>query len=118
MGDYFHDTVFSQIVRLISGKRLLQFPDELDPDLWKLYVQKESTAASSTSGEQNILGEPNDHAAASVSDGSEKPQDRGTGISSEQDLEDKQAVNQEITSHEKTKDVILVDWYGPDDREV
>jgi len=118
MGDHFQDTVFGQIVRLISGKRFLKFPDELDPNLWKPYVQEESTAASSTSGEQNDLVRPDDHAADSVSEDRENLKELGTGISSEQALKDKQALHQETTSHEKTKGVILVDWYGPDDREV
>jgi DHA1 family multidrug resistance protein-like MFS transporter len=54
MNDRFRDTVFGQVVCLLSRNRLLKFPDELDPTLWKQYVQRDATAASSSSEDQDV----------------------------------------------------------------
>ena len=35
MSDNFRDTVFGQLVRLLSKKKLLKFPDEIDQNLWE-----------------------------------------------------------------------------------
>lgn len=118
MNDHFRDTVFGQVVRLFSRNRLLKFPDELDPTLWKQCVQKDTTAASSTFEEHDGLARSKDHTTADRSDGGEKGQQHGTDLTSTSDSGDTQALYQGNPSHEKTKVVCLVDWYGPDDQEV
>ncbi len=109
MNHYFRDTVFGQLVRSLSRNRLLKFPDELDPTLWKQCVQKDSTAASSTFGEHDGLAGSGNRTAANVNDGGEKGQKQGG---------DTPSLHQGNQSDEKALGVRLVDWYGPDDQEV
>lgn len=41
MQDLVRDTVFGQLVRLISRNKLLKYPDELDSSLWRQFIQEE-----------------------------------------------------------------------------
>ena len=118
MNSHFRDTVFGQAVRLLSRNKLLKYPDELDPTLWKQCVQKDTTAASSTSGEHDGLVGSRDHISADISDGGEKGKKQGTGKTAAHGSGDTQALHQCDPSHESTIGVRLVDWYGPDDPEV
>jgi MFS transporter, DHA1 family, multidrug resistance protein len=120
MNSHFHDTVFGQAVRLLSRNRLLKFPDELDPILWKQIVQKDRTAASSieTFGEHDGLAGSRDHPATDMSDGGERGLKRGAGMTSAHGSGGRQTLHQSHPGCEKTTGVRLVDWYGPDDPEV
>jgi DHA1 family multidrug resistance protein-like MFS transporter len=111
MNDHFRDTVFGQAVRLLSRNRLLKFPDELDPILWKQCVQKDVTAASSTSEDHNGVS---DYTAAVVNDSSRQGADTTTTHGSG----DKRFLPQGDTNPERTTNSVLVEWYGPDDQEV
>jgi len=115
MNDHFRDKVFGQVVRLLSRNRLLKFPDELDPTLWKERVQRDATVVSSTSEEHEGLS---DHTAAGVSDGGKKRQRQGADATSLHGSGDKHSLHQGDPSPEKTTNFVLVDWYGPDDQEV
>jgi DHA1 family multidrug resistance protein-like MFS transporter len=42
--DLFRDTSCGQILRLISRGKLLQYPEERDPELWKKYIHEEKSA--------------------------------------------------------------------------
>lgn len=77
-------TTFGEIVRCLSGNRLLQYPDEIDPSLWRKSIRRDE--AEQTNGSSNTF-------------------EKGE----EQDMAAHQGVQSEI---------ILVDWYGPDDPEV
>ena len=118
MDGHFRDTVFGQVVRLLSKNRLLRFPDELNPTLWKQCVEQDPSAASSTSGELDGLPASGDHIAADVSVRGEKCQKQGTGMSSAHGSGDRQVMHDGNPSREKTTGVRLVDWYGPGDQEV
>lgn len=91
MNWFFRDTVFGQTVRFLSRNRSFKFPDEVDPNLYKQYIRKDKAESLSTFRR---------HSADWVSDSREKRTDK---------------YNQNI---EKTGGVRLVDWYGPDDKEV
>jgi MFS transporter, DHA1 family, multidrug resistance protein len=115
MNDHFRDTAFGQAVRLLSRNRLLKFPDELDPTLWKKCVQRYATAISSTSEKHDDLG---DHTAVGVNNGGERTQGQGDDTTPIHGPGDKPSLHQGDSSHERTTHFILVDWYGPDDQEV
>lgn len=104
MDVHFRDTVFGQVVRLISRNRLLNFPDELDQSLWKQCVRTDSAAASST-------------AKAHVVKDAEKPQ-QGSRMDSPSGSGDTQVLPDGQPCYHQTTIVHLVDWYGPDDPEV
>jgi hypothetical protein len=106
MNDHFRDTVFGQAVRLLSGNRLLKFPDELDPTLWKQCIQRDAMAASSTSEENISLSS---HRAADVNDGGEKRQRQGADTTSTHESRDKHSLHQGDASPEKTINFFLVD---------
>lgn len=46
MEDLVRDTVFGQLVRLISRNKLLRYPDELDHSLWRQFIQGESVSGA------------------------------------------------------------------------
>ena len=108
MGDHFRDTVFGQLVRLLSGKTLLRFPDELDTTLWNLCAQTDSTATSSISGEKHGFIGSSDHATTGVSDGEEEAYNQGTNSSSERGAKNIKALHQAKPRHQKIKAAILV----------
>jgi DHA1 family multidrug resistance protein-like MFS transporter len=106
MNDHFHDTVFGQVVRFLSRNRILKFPNELDPTLWKQCVQRDTTAASSSPEDHNGLS---DHTAAGVNDGGEKRQRQGADSAPIYISRDKHSLHQGDPSHEKTPNFVLVD---------
>jgi DHA1 family multidrug resistance protein-like MFS transporter len=118
MNDHFRDTVFGQLVRLFSGKILPKFPNELDPNLWKQCVQQDATPPSSISGLHSSPSEPSHQAYAEASGGGEKGEKQIDDVASAHGSGNDQNYDQDNPSHEKSKDVILVGWYGPDDQEV
>lgn len=89
MATQVRDTTFGHIVRLLSSNKIFQYPDEVDPSLWKKCLQGDTGSAPTPPREQTS-----------------EPQ----GVKLE-DLNQGQAV-------EDGKDIYLVDWYGPDDPEV
>jgi len=41
MTSQFRDTQFGQVVRFLSGEKLLRYPDENDPSLWKQSLRRD-----------------------------------------------------------------------------
>ncbi|KAK8117412.1 uncharacterized protein PG998_005693 [Apiospora kogelbergensis] len=84
---HLHTTAFGQLVRLVSRRRIFQYPDERNPALWKDAVQETGPAlVDATEGQS--------HDAAAL--GSHGPGSK--------------------TAHDEHK-VLIVGWYGPDDPE-
>jgi DHA1 family multidrug resistance protein-like MFS transporter len=117
MRNHIRDTAFGHLVRLLSSRRLLKYPDELNPTLWEQCVQKHSTAHPSTSGEHNNLVGSSHQSALDTGDDGEKEQNLDFGLKSAPGL-GKGGLDRENDSHENAGGVVLVDWYGPDDPEV
>jgi DHA1 family multidrug resistance protein-like MFS transporter len=44
MATQLRNTQFGNLVRLISGKRLFRYPDEVDSSLWKAALQRNETS--------------------------------------------------------------------------
>ncbi len=87
----FRTTIFGQLVRLLSGNKLFQYPDEIDPSLWKRAIHQDSL-------------EPPEAPAT----GADKAaQDGVDGVP-----------HNALVQRDGGQDSILVDWYGPDDLEV
>lgn len=117
MNDHVRDTVFGQCVRLLSGKSLLKFPDESNLNLWKYYVE-EGTTATPTSSEHNDIAGSRNYKAVSVSAGREKGLKNATGSTPEHGSAKKEGLGLSRSSNDKTREVILVGWYGSEDQEV
>lgn len=52
MESFIRTTVFGQAVRLASRNRLLRYPDELDPSLWKKWTEKTEPAPEQSAEKQ------------------------------------------------------------------
>jgi DHA1 family multidrug resistance protein-like MFS transporter len=52
MESFVRTTVFGQAVRLASRNRLLRYPDELDPSLWKKWNEKTEPVPEQSAEEQ------------------------------------------------------------------
>ena len=44
MSDLIRDSVFGQLVRLATGGKVFQYPDETDPSIRERYINKEKSA--------------------------------------------------------------------------
>ncbi|KAF2100720.1 MFS general substrate transporter [Rhizodiscina lignyota] len=104
MSEHMRDTVFGQVVRLLSRNRLLKFPDELDPTLWKQCLQEDST----TSEEQKGLTGTSNWTTTGES---------GNTAEAQSPAFTNENLDHVKPSNEKVTDAVLVDWYGPDDQE-
>ena len=94
MTTQFRDTQFGHLVRFLSHRTLFRYPDEANPSLWK----------ESVSHKGDTFAQPNGGGNSSVEKlrtQSDSPQDASLGC-----------------VVERGKDIVLVDWYGPEDPEV
>lgn len=89
MASRFNSTVFGQLMRLLSGNRLFQYSDEIDPSLWKTAIQPDTAQASSLGEDIGSTEKADSHIVGLHNDGIE---------------------------HDKR--ILLVSWYGSDDPEV
>lgn len=76
-------------MRLLSGNKIFQYPDEIDALLWKKFLRQNT---------------------------SEQTNDSGRGLS--KNGADEQSVLQNTVIHDGENEVLLVEWYGPEDPEV
>lgn len=96
MSTQFRDTHFGHLIRYLSGKRALRYPDEVNPLIWEKRIHP--FVRSECSKPQENQNSPHD-TAANVSD-----------------IQDSTFYSlRELEGHQE---IILVEWYGPDDPEV
>lgn len=126
MTDLIRDSAFGQVVRFISGYRLLQYPEEKDPDLWRQFVDEGLSGNLAHHGHIGPHGED--------SDTEDRPAQGlgGIGTRDAQDKNDKEKPQSTDTSRtrtsnegyneasgvkidpEKGRDIYLITW-RPDD---
>lgn len=96
------DTQFGHLVRYLSGKKLLRYPDEVDLSLCK------KSFPSRLQRQQRDDVDPSD-----------KPNDadRAGAFESETQSDDVEKADKRQTAVD-AEATFLVDWYGPDDPEV
>lgn len=88
-----HSTIFGKLLRLLSQRKLLQYPDEIDPSLWKKALRRDVEERTDMSS--GMLDEEANNGASPHSQLAQHDGQHGSG-----------------------QDILLVDWYGPDDPEV
>jgi DHA1 family multidrug resistance protein-like MFS transporter len=114
MKELIRDTIFSHILRLLTGGRVFKYPEEEDPSLWKKYVHVEKSANMARHGQTQAPEDDGGHE-------SRRSQTRSSSLETAVSSGEGRTVN-EVSGHpvdkEKGKDVHVVDWYGPDDPEV
>lgn len=106
MSDLLRDTLLGQTVRLLSGRTLLTFPDEQNPDLWKAFVP-EGKHYDGTPRSNIGIDQDGEHPANAVN--------TAQASSSE---EQHSTYRDPVTNDEKDGEVMLVDWYDSNDQEV
>jgi len=100
------ETQFGHFVRFVTNKKLLRFPDEDDPSLWRASLGREGLRVPNDSLEK---GESGDAAEHNRSPQTTTLQDYEAQASTPSDLVMQQA-------SDATYDHII-GWYGPDDPE-
>jgi MFS transporter, DHA1 family, multidrug resistance protein len=110
MLDLFRDTIFGQLVRLASGGRLLRYEEEIDPSIWKKYLNEEKSRNMAIHGST----EP-----PKATDDPEKDAEQAaeTSPASSTSVLATNEIRGKIVDSEKGRDVHIVDWYGVDDPE-
>ena len=118
MLDLLRDSAFGHCVRLVTGRKYLQYPEERDHEIWKKYVSHEKSGYAAYHGHTHP---PQDNAEEALN---ELTQAHGVR-SRERHDSDTTAVGEGVNEAsgvrvdpEKGKDVHVVDWYGPDDAQV
>jgi DHA1 family multidrug resistance protein-like MFS transporter len=92
MTSHIRDTQFGKLIRFLSSKKYLQYPDETDSSLWQSFVQSEE--------EENRGSKPR----------AEDEHDKERGIPD--------ASNTTPDRSEDIGGIHVVVWYGPKDAEV
>lgn len=132
MAELFRDTVAGQLLRLITGRRILQYPEERDPSIWQKYLNVEKSAHMAMHGSTAPPSEekpvnPDTGASSSDEDTNQEPtapslahcrRDSPADSSTTTVDHDNDLVNTLSNTKvdiEKGRNADIVDWYGPDD---
>jgi DHA1 family multidrug resistance protein-like MFS transporter len=99
---------FGHLVRFVTRRKLLRFPDEDDPSLWRTSLRQDPPSAPTDSAERDkILTE---------SKGNRLTPNAAPEDSEAQDSKPKDRNTQHVV--EGGNDAHIIDWYGPGDPEV
>ena len=112
MKELLRDTIFSHLVRVATGGKYFQYPEEKDPRFWQRYVHKEKTAHMAQFGQTEP---PESHRrASSAGEQGNSASDSDTVVG---ELDDN-GVPRTSVDPEKGRDFTIIEWYGDDDPEV
>lgn len=133
MIELIRDTAFGQLVRLVSGNKVFQYPEEIDPSIWTRFIDEEKSGYLAHHGDTNP---PDDGAVMPGIGGirtregqfalqipaSRQNQPRRSKRSEESSRTRVGDENEHINNAsgvkvdpEKGRDLHLVTWYGPND---
>ena len=103
------DTLVGDVIRILSGRRLLPYAEEKDPSLWKRYINREKTDQMAHHGHIQEETEEEQEERSNRSRSSES-----TALGDEQPAN---VVTGHVIDKEKGRDINVVHWYGDDDPE-
>ncbi|KAK7900191.1 GTPase-activating protein [Exophiala xenobiotica] len=111
MAQLFRDTVAGQLLRLISGNRLLQYPEERDSSIWQKYLNADKSANMA------IHGSTEPPSSEEKQESGSQPRRDSSSASTTVDNDNAliNTLSKTKVDPEKGRDVHIVDWYGPDD---
>lgn len=135
MAELIRDTAFGHLVRLLTHNKYLRYQEEINPELWKKYVNEDKSANAAHHG---TIAPPEDdesiHGVGGVrtrEDGITEPVDSRTGkdgdrrasssSSSGTRFGEKGTYNEASGAKidkEKGRDLNVIDWEGDNDPEV
>ena len=126
MAELFRDTVAGQLLRLATGGRILQYPEEKDSSLWKKYLNTEKSGNMARYGsttrpnDKKTEGEDHDSRhdpitapASSPTSSSSSSNSSSTTVEADNGLVN--TLSRQKVDPEKGRDAHIVDWYGPED---
>ncbi|OCT44444.1 Caffeine resistance protein 5 [Cladophialophora carrionii] len=58
MAELFRDTVVGQLLRLVTGRRILKYPEERDPSIWQRYLNVEKSSNMALHGSTSRPDQP------------------------------------------------------------
>lgn len=118
--DIIRDSTFGQIVRLATGGKVFQYEEERNPEVWKKYVDKDKSANMAQHGQVEL---PQEEMEKEGEVGDRPEEDRPDQLRHDSGSSASTAVGTEglrkgaKVDQEKGRDVLIVDWYGPEDPE-
>lgn len=74
--DLIRDTAFGQIVRVVTRRKFLQYPEEKDPEIWRKWVSEEKSANAARYGALEPPEEEEGDEKSDYENEKEKPEDR------------------------------------------
>ena len=117
MSELFRDTVVGQLLRLVTGRRILQFPEERDSSIWQKYLNPEksanmaihgSTAPPSAEEKDADVGLPADQEPEPPSGDIPTPSSASTSVDYDNVLVN--TLSGTRIDPEKGRDAHIVDW--------
>ncbi|KAF1837560.1 MFS general substrate transporter [Decorospora gaudefroyi] len=116
MADLIRDSAFGHCVRLVTGRKYLQYPEEKDPEIWKKYVSHEKSGHAAYHGDTEAPENRNEIDALTQAHGvRSREQGDNSETSSRTMGEGVNEASGVMVDPEKGMDIHVVDWYGPDD---
>lgn len=118
MKELIRDTIFSHCLRLLTRGKVFQYPEEVDPSVWRKYVHAEKSANMANHGQTTA---PVPSPPPENPDQNRRQSASQSKHSSATEVDHAALVNGEPNRHvdpEKGRDEYIVDWYGPSDPEV
>ncbi|KAH9892942.1 MFS transporter [Xylariomycetidae sp. FL2044] len=115
MKELVRDTIFSHVLRLLTGGRVFKYPEEVDPSIWKKYVDAEKSANIARYGQTTAVPEGGDGEEDVVNDDG---RESGSTLATRVDTDVlRNGIPNRTVDPEKGKDYFIVDWYGNEDPE-
>jgi DHA1 family multidrug resistance protein-like MFS transporter len=135
MKELIRDTIPGHLLRLATGRKVLQYEEERDSSLWKRYIDKEKSGRLAHHGkeeEEEEEEEEKKQEANESGDGNSGAQQRDSVAEGNNTSNTRNSSNTRVGSGEaqrneiygvpidpeKGRDVSLVTWFGDDDPEV
>ncbi|KAB2577382.1 Caffeine resistance protein 5 [Lasiodiplodia theobromae] len=113
MRELIRESIFGQTIRLVTKRNFLQYPEELDPSLWKQYIDCEKSGRPAL----RSVSLPTRRASEEESEDERKRSVDVEKEGNDSDTHSPTRTNQTdaIADPENGKETLLVTWYGPND---
>ncbi|KAK5164954.1 GTPase-activating protein [Saxophila tyrrhenica] len=118
MAELFRDTVAGHLLRFVTGKKLLPFAEEADPDIWTHYIDEKKSGHLAHHGDTSP---PEDSSSLDELEGVRTRENQSSrrwqSYNSRASTQNMNAASGAKVDPEKGKDIHLVSWYGDKDPE-
>lgn len=116
--DLVRDSTFGHLVRLATKGKVFKYDEEIDPNLWKKFVNEEKSGYIAHHG----TADPPENDTDSLQGvRGVRTREADSETSSKTEIDDGNTYNEASgvkVDPEKGKDKSVIDWYGPEDPDV